>query len=218
MPFFTDVPFMQGSMLPLGRRVSGLLLVVLSGCYVPGGGWTLRSGIDTRQCRKPAVYMEMVDTRWDEWARVAQVNTTPTRFVPQTIIDATPPASNGPVPDGPVPQAIDPGIPSTGEAREPYLLPPANTNPPPVPSPPGPSAKNASLAAPELWISKPTRVPGVTILQQSAEVEIAIPEISDEWRPLPAHRARAESCPKQQLSPTPQEVEELLGHKPIPPE
>src|SRR5204862_78913 len=120
---------MQGSMLPPGRRAAGLLLVVLSGCYVPGGGWTLRSGVDCRTCRKPALYMEMVDTRWDEWARVAQVNTTPTRFVPQTIIDAPQPLQDGSTPAGPVPQATDPGMPSTGEAREPYLLPPANANP-----------------------------------------------------------------------------------------
>jgi hypothetical protein len=46
----------------------------LAGCYVHNGGWTLRSGFDCRTHRKPAVFLEMVDTRWDEWNRVAQIN------------------------------------------------------------------------------------------------------------------------------------------------
>lgn len=46
----------------------------LSGCFVPEGGWTLRSGLDWRTHAKPGVYVEMVDTRWDEWNRVAVMN------------------------------------------------------------------------------------------------------------------------------------------------
>ena len=50
------------------------MVTCVSGCYIPGSGWTLRSGIDLRTYRKPAVFTEMVDTRWDEWNRVAQMN------------------------------------------------------------------------------------------------------------------------------------------------
>ena len=59
----------------MARLVAGALLCAgLSGCYVPNGGWTLRSGLDCRTHRKPAMFIEMVDTRWDEWNRVAQIN------------------------------------------------------------------------------------------------------------------------------------------------
>jgi hypothetical protein len=50
------------------------MVACVSGCYIPGSGWTLRSGIDLRTHRKPAVFAEMVDSRWDEWNRVAQMN------------------------------------------------------------------------------------------------------------------------------------------------
>ena len=48
----------------------------MSGCYIPGGGWTLRTGVDVRTLAKPAAFVEMVDTRWDEWNRVAIKNAT----------------------------------------------------------------------------------------------------------------------------------------------
>lgn len=61
--------------LRLGRAAilagTGLLL---AGCYVPNGGWTLRAGFDRRTDRKPACFVEMVDTRWDEWNRISQLN------------------------------------------------------------------------------------------------------------------------------------------------
>jgi len=60
------------------RAMSRVLLASLAcgigGCYVPNGGWTLRSGIDLRTHKKPAIFTEMVDTHWDEWNRVAQMN------------------------------------------------------------------------------------------------------------------------------------------------
>lgn len=57
------------------RLACGLLFVgAATGCYVPGGGWTMRTGVDFRTPRKPGCYVEMVDTRWDEWNRVAQMN------------------------------------------------------------------------------------------------------------------------------------------------
>ena len=61
----------------LGRRagLSALLALSLAGCYIPGGGWTLRTGADFRTRYKPGVFLEMVDTRWDEYNRVACQNT-----------------------------------------------------------------------------------------------------------------------------------------------
>ena len=60
------------------RAVSRVFLASLAcgigGCYIPNGGWTLRSGIDLRTHKKPACFTELVDTRWDEWNRVAQMN------------------------------------------------------------------------------------------------------------------------------------------------
>ncbi len=45
-----------------------------AGCYTPGGGWTMRAGIDVRILKKPAAFVEMVDTRWDESNRIAEYN------------------------------------------------------------------------------------------------------------------------------------------------
>jgi len=60
------------------RAISRVLLASLAlgigGCYIPNGGWTLRSGVDLRTHKKPSVFTELVDTRWDEWNRVAQMN------------------------------------------------------------------------------------------------------------------------------------------------
>ena len=56
---------------------AALVAATLSGCYIPGGGWTMRTGLDFRTCYKPAAFLEMVDTRWDEYNRVALMNNTP---------------------------------------------------------------------------------------------------------------------------------------------
>ncbi len=36
----------------------------------------MRTGVDVRRCMKPAVFVELVDTRWDEYNRVAEINST----------------------------------------------------------------------------------------------------------------------------------------------
>lgn len=59
----------------LATSLAGIgLMAGLVGCYIPGGGWTVRTGVDVRQIRKPAAFLEMVDTKWDEWNRVSQMN------------------------------------------------------------------------------------------------------------------------------------------------
>ncbi len=52
--------------------VASLMALTLPGCYIPRGGWTLRSGIDLRTRGKPGAFVEMVDTRWDECNRLTQ--------------------------------------------------------------------------------------------------------------------------------------------------
>jgi hypothetical protein len=56
------------------RFTALIVCLTASGCFVPGGGWTLRSGIDVRRSCKPAVFLEMVDSRWDEYSRIAEIN------------------------------------------------------------------------------------------------------------------------------------------------
>jgi hypothetical protein len=64
-----------------GRIVCHLTALIVSlsaeGCFVPGGGWTMRSGVDVRCLKKPAVFVELVDTRWDEYNRIAVMNSCP---------------------------------------------------------------------------------------------------------------------------------------------
>jgi hypothetical protein len=48
------------------RIVASILPLAAAGCFIPGGGWTMRAGVDWRSLKKPGVYMELVDTRWDE--------------------------------------------------------------------------------------------------------------------------------------------------------
>lgn len=63
---------------PCSRLTATMLLASLAcglgGCYIPNGGWTLRSGLDLRTMKKPSCFTELVDTRWDEYNRVAQAN------------------------------------------------------------------------------------------------------------------------------------------------
>jgi hypothetical protein len=54
-----------------------IVSLLASGCFVPGGGWTMRTGLDWRRHGKPAAFVELVDTRWDEYNRVAEINSFP---------------------------------------------------------------------------------------------------------------------------------------------
>jgi hypothetical protein len=119
------------------------------GCYIPGGGWTLRTGLDFRTHCKPGAYVEVVDTRWDEWNRVAQMNAmigtssapllTPVAAPPV----AQPPAQGVPLPRGgefetlsPLPPPAPQGSPPASELNEPFSVPgvPPDTRPSAGPS------------------------------------------------------------------------------------
>jgi hypothetical protein len=128
--------------------------LIASGCYVPGGGWTMRTGLDTRRRHKPSVFVELVDSRWDEFNRVATMNLdSPVMEVngafepngqPNGQSGFTLPAVNGPM----VPAA--PPVPSNGEPNQ---LPgsPAETCPPspPLPSTDAPTALRGIEGAPK---------------------------------------------------------------------
>lgn len=118
--------------------------VTASGCFVPGGGWTLRGGCDLRTHRKPAVFMEMVDTRWDEHNRVAQLNAMnalggDVQVLPAgaaTIRDTSPNGNGG---SGAAPVPPPSSFSNEGPYREPSQAPAVNEQPPM--STPGPSAR-----------------------------------------------------------------------------
>jgi hypothetical protein len=84
-----------------------------AGCYVPGGGWTLRTGLDWRTHAKPGAYVELVDTRWDEWNRIAQMNAMMGEITP-VVTEAAPPPTATVVP----PQQPPPIPPATGVSAE----------------------------------------------------------------------------------------------------
>jgi hypothetical protein len=135
-----------------------------AGCFVPGGGWTMRTGLDMRRPRKPSAFVELVDTRWDEYNRVATMNldlatTRRGRRMdmewPGAVMVSTPPAANGVpagngLPPGMVPEpppapsngghGLSEPHPLPGNSIEPFAPPP----PPPLPTTDGPTAGRQS--------------------------------------------------------------------------
>lgn len=102
--------------------LAALALGTTAGCFIPGGGWTLRTGLDWRTHAKPGAYLELVDTRWDEWNRVAQMNAMMETAVPVYVATQPVPATN--------PPEAQPAI------QEPYPVPPAAGIPGDVTRPP----------------------------------------------------------------------------------
>jgi hypothetical protein len=76
--FLSILPSEPEMMPDRGRILCRLAALSMSlsaaGCYIPGGGWTMRAGVDVRCLKKPAAFVEVVDTRWDEITRVAELN------------------------------------------------------------------------------------------------------------------------------------------------
>jgi hypothetical protein len=160
----------------------------LSGCYIPGSGWTLRTGLDARTARKPALFVEMVDTRWDEWNRVAQCNvagghvngvwsdagapspawSSPTGS-PQPAEWQAPPVYPAPPLIPPVPPVTDTSTPSAPAPVE--SLPAA---PPPPPAQEIPPAPPESSPAPPPPDPKPAEAPSGPVAGARPEaVELA---------------------------------------------
>jgi len=136
--------------LCLAAALSSLLA---SGCYVPGGGWTMRTGLDTRRRHKPSVFVELVDSRWDEFNRVATMNLdSPMMEVNGVVLpNGQPNGQSGiamPAVNGP----LVPGAPPVPLNGEPHQLPgsPAETLPPspPLPTTDAPTALRGIEGAP----------------------------------------------------------------------
>src|SRR5258708_19219231 len=106
----------------------------------------MRTGLDVRRHRNPSVFLELVDTGWDEYNRVATMNPDrPMMFETQEMITPYPPGAGPgvPLPGGngqgpgmtpaapPVPPAFD------SPTGEPNPLPgaPVEALPPPPPPP-----------------------------------------------------------------------------------
>src|SRR5262245_10408402 len=148
---------MTPALLQTASRLAFLpLALAASGCFVPGGGWTMRGGIDLRRHRKPSAFVELVDTRWDEYNRIAEINmmnsmgdphgmAPPSGYGPS--LAPTNGATSGVVLPGPVPPAG--GIPS----GEPSQIPGSTTEPlpPPPPSSDSPTARR-SLNGPQMGL------------------------------------------------------------------
>jgi len=149
-------PFLRAA----SRPVLALLCLASAGCYVPGGGWTARAGLDTRRPHKPSAFVEVVDTRWDEYNRIATMNLDlatsrrgrrmgmecPTDSMP----GLPPPTGNGLPPGQGLPPGFVPEPPpapsaSGNRTNEPNPLPgsPAESFPPrpPLPTGDGPTAR-----------------------------------------------------------------------------
>lgn len=211
MPFIPGESSMRGSTLFPARQAAGVLIAALvSGCYVPGGGWTLRSGLDTRTCRKPALYMEMVDTRWDEWSRVAQMNSMPAQYYPPPGVHPGDGPLAAPTPDlTPGPAPTSPATPSMGE---PHPLPGLSEEKTiPLPPPPGPSAQTESKHPPALYVADPEVRANSLIVPQSA----SILDIDDEWRPIPISRMRNQQAKQNPTSSKTPTVAEAPASAPV---
>jgi hypothetical protein len=115
----------------------------------------MRTGLDTRRRHKPSVFLELVDTRWDEYNRMATLNLDSPMVEVNGIVvpDGQPngqfgapfPGTNG-LPPGSAPAA--PPAPLNGEPNPlpgtpAEMLPP----PPPLPSADGPTARRAAEGA-----------------------------------------------------------------------
>jgi hypothetical protein len=189
---------MTPAVVRTGSRLAAVLLcLTTAGCYVPGGGWTMRTGLDVRRHRKPSVFLELVDTRWDEYNRVATMNLDrPMLDETQVILTPYPPNSGpgAPLPGGngqgpgmapsapPIPPAFDvpPGEPNPLPGTPVESLPP----PPNLPSTDGPTARGDSAgesSAPPLNDDAALRASGAGEFDDSADDDEELARNRSNW-------------------------------------
>jgi hypothetical protein len=118
----------------------------------------MRTGFDVRRYRKPSVFVELVDSRWDEYNRVAEMNMTGAVIDPRAVMlpASLPNAGGMPLPGATIvspamlPSAPQ-GYPADGARHsEPNLLPGAPPEPLPPPPGAGPTAQLAPSGGPNL--------------------------------------------------------------------
>lgn len=155
------------------------LCLAASGCFVPGGGWTLRSGIDLRRKCKPSAFVELVDTKWDEYNLVEEMNVYGAygdQGVP--FIPGSPPADLGPMPppsptSSSTPLRTNPlnGLapPPAADGHEPSLLPGTAEDASDGPQ----TAQQSPLEGPQLPVTSGASYDGVPPISKSARRPIA---------------------------------------------
>jgi hypothetical protein len=107
----------------VARFLALLVCLTAVGCFVPGGGWTLRTGVDVRRHCKPAAFLELVDTRWDEYNRIAEINAFSCPVDSRAIY--SPGVPPGTADGSPIPAAVDPMRSAPGSGS---TLPPDSEN------------------------------------------------------------------------------------------
>ena len=154
-----------------GRIVCHLTALIVSlsasGCYIPGGGWTMRTGVDVRCLKKPAAFVELVDTRWDEYNRIAVINSFPATVSvapagyapaagPHLIEGVSVPPAADPRSESSTPIPPDPRFPGSSSGikvphDEPSRLPDAQDEPARTPVPRNaPTARRTALEGPAM--------------------------------------------------------------------
>jgi hypothetical protein len=101
----------------------------------------MRTGLDVRRYRKPSAFLELVDTRWDEYNRVAELNLMGGPIDPRAVVTPWCPPNGGTMVLPPgiqgAPSAMPSNTPPNGTSeetgQEPNPLPgaPVETLPPP---------------------------------------------------------------------------------------
>ncbi len=111
----------------------------------------MRTGLDVRRYHKPSVFFELVDTRWDEYNRVAEMNLSGEIIDARTIVTPNLPPSPGAVNAPPAMNGLPPaGLEDSHRHSEPNPLPgaPVDTLPPPPGA--GPTAQRPATGGPQL--------------------------------------------------------------------
>lgn len=215
---------MTTAVVRTGTRL-GLLLIcaTTSGCYIPGGGWTMRTGLDVRRYHKPSAFLELVDTRWDEYNRVAELNLMGGPIDPRAVVTPRcPPNGTGPgLPPGM--NGAPPMLPSTtmpngtgeGTGHEPNPLPgaPVETLPPPPgvgPTAQRPPGDDDQLRGPGPQNSEPgaDREPAESDLDDAADDEAGSrPSNANDngklssYRRIPRSKAGGAGAPSNRVQP-----------------
>ena len=168
------------------RLSVALVCLAACGCFVPGGGWTMRGGLDFRRPRKPSAFVELVDSRWDEYNRIADLNIAGGMVESNVVTPIAPPSNGAPVIPGPVvPPPSGAPAPVDSQSAEPHPLPGMPDEPPtpesrPTARRPSGTARylpSSNRESPSLRPTAPGEV-GDDVLQEDEEDEDAHVDLS----------------------------------------
>jgi hypothetical protein len=142
----------------------------------------MRGGIDLRRHRKPSAFVELVDTRWDEYNRVAEINMMNSMGDSHGVV--APSGYGAPLTTGEPSQL--PGAPAES-------LPP----PPPLPSADSPNAQS-SLSGPQMGPTADSdeslRAQGVDEFDDAADADEELARSKTNWVQRVAGRVKARTA------------------------